>query len=79
MPHSKFKSNVELSSNGLTVCTCGKSFTGLDRDRNKNIQLHKKFCSNPPKSYKEFWIPKKAMAKNEPDLVYREMERKIRK
>ena len=79
MPHSKFKNNVELSSDGLSICTCGKSFLGSDRDRNKNIQLHKKFCSNPLKAYKEFWIPKKAMTNNEVDLICREMKRKIRK
>ena len=75
MPHSTYKKGFQQNPNlGMGKCSCGQTFDfASERDLNVKLQMHRKFCSNPPKSYETVRLPKKAMTMGE--LQHYEAER----
>ena len=58
-----------MFSSGIGKCFCGQTFDyASERDRKMKLQMHHKFCSNPPKGFDEIRVPKKAMTLREQQL-----------
>ena len=66
MPHSNFRERSRTFSLGVGKCSCGQTFDfASERDMNMTLQMHCKFCSNPPKSFKRISMPKKTTTMRE--------------
>ena len=69
MPHSNFNERSHELNAGVGKCPCGQTFDFMTgRDREMKHQMHRKFCSNPPKSSKPVKMPKKATMLREQQL-----------
>ena len=45
MPHSNFKHKIHISTKRAFKCPCAQTFNyESNRDKNKKMQLHNKFC-----------------------------------
>ena len=52
MPHSSFKRNVTDNGAGVGKSPCGQTIDyAIERDMKMKLQMHFKFCSNPPKRF----------------------------
>ena len=61
MPHSNFKERSHQFNSGIGEFPCGQTFEYTsERDMKMKLQMHSKFCSEPPKSFNMIGIPKKA-------------------
>ena len=66
MPHSNFKKRSYALNSGVGKCSCGQTFDfASEKDMNMKLQMHCKFCSDPPEASKSVRIPKKAMTLRE--------------
>ena len=78
MPHSNFKERSQEFNKGVGKCPCGQTFKYTsERDMKMKLQMHRRFCSNPPKSFDKIGIPKKAMTLREQQLSEAERMRKV--
>ena len=65
MPHSNFKDKAYEFNSGIGKCPCGQTFEYTsERDMKMKLQMHLRFCSNPPKGFNQIGILKKS-CKNE--------------
>ena len=61
MPQSNFKERSHTFNLGVGKCCCGQTFDfESERDVKMKLQMHHKFCSNPPKGNNKIGMPKKA-------------------
>ena len=78
MPHSNFKMKFNHFNLGVGKCPCGQTFNfGSERDQNKKLRMHLKFCSKPVESLRQIRTPKKAMMLKEEQLNYAERMRRV--
>ena len=78
MPHSNFKWRATEFSSGVGKCSCGQTLDfALERDMKMKLQMHHKFCSNPPKGFDKIGVPKKACTMREQWLNEAERMRKV--
>ena len=69
MPHSNFKDKACEFNLGIGKCPCGQTFEyKSERDMKMKLQMHLRFCSNPPVAFDKIRIPKKAMTLREQQL-----------
>ena len=69
MPHSNLR---------VGKCSCGQTFEcALERDMNMKLQMHSRFCSEPPRVFDEIRVPKKATTLREQQLNEYERMRKV--
>ena len=69
MPHSNFKWRTTEFSLGVGKCSCGQTLDlAPERDMKMKLQMHLKFCSNPPKGFDKIGVPKKACTMREQQL-----------
>ena len=77
MPHSNFKDKDEFDS-GIGKCTCGQTFEYTsERDMKMKLQMHLRFCSNPPVAFDKIRVPKKATTLREQQLAEAERMHKV--
>ena len=56
MPRSYRNPNIQLDS-GVNRCPCGQTFKNrMQRDFKMKLQMHLKFCPNPPEGISEFEV-----------------------
>ena len=61
MPHRNFKERSQEFNTGVGKCPCGQTFEyKSERDIKMKLQMHLRFCSNPPKGFDKIGILKKA-------------------
>ena len=78
MPHSNFKDKTYAFNTGVGKYSCGKTFQyASERDMKMKLQMHFKFCSNPPLAFNKKGIPKKATTLKEQRLNEAERMRKV--
>ena len=78
MPHSNFKERSQAFNTGVGKCLCGKTFEYTsERDMAMKLQMHHRFCSNPPVAFDKIEIPKKAATLIEQQLNEAERIRKV--
>ena len=78
MPHSNFKERSQVFNTGVGKCSCGKTFEyASERDMKIKLQMHRRFCSNPPLAFNKIGIPKKACMMREQQLNGTERIRKV--
>ena len=78
MPHSNFKGRSCIFSSGVGKCSCGQTFDfASERNMKMKLQMHLKFCSNPPKGFNMIGIPKKACTMREQQLNGTEKMRSV--
>ena len=66
MPRSNFKKESYTLNSGVGKCSCGQTFDfASEKDMNMKLQMHRKFCSKPPKGSKPVGMPKKPMTLRE--------------
>ena len=69
IPHSNFKDKAYAFNTGVGKCLCGQTFEYTsERDMKMKLQMHHRFCSNPPKGFYEKGILKKATTLREQQL-----------
>ena len=78
MPHSNFKDKAYEFNSGIGKCPCGQTFEyKSERDIKMKLQMHLKFCSNPPVAFDKIGIPKKATTLREQQLNEYERMKKV--
>ena len=78
MPHSNFKERSQAFNTGVGKCSCGKTFEyASERDMVMKLQMHHRFCFNPPVAFDKVGIPKKAATLREQQLNEAERIRKV--
>ena len=78
MPHSNFKERFQEFNTGVGKCHCGQTFEDTsERDMKMKLRMHRRFCSNPPKSFDKIGIPKKVTTLREQQLNEAERTRKV--
>ena len=78
MPHSNFKQRFHIFSSGVGKCSCGQTLNvASERDMKMKLQMHLKFCSNPPVCFDKIRVPKKACMIREQQLNEAERMRKV--
>ena len=92
MPHSNFKDKAYAFNTGVGKCSCGKTFEyASERDMKMKLQMHLRFCSNPPRScraapglpqglpvaFDKIRVPKKATTLREQQLAEVERMREV--
>ena len=61
MPDSNFKERSHMFSLGIGKCPCSQTFDFMsEKDMKMKLQMHCKFCSNPPKGFNKIRVPNKA-------------------
>ena len=65
MPHSNFKERSQEFNTRVGKCPCGHT---SERDMKMKLQMHRRFCSNPPKGFDKIGILKKATTLREQQL-----------
>ena len=66
MPHSNFKGGTTEFSLGVVKCSCGQTLDfASERDMEMKLQMHVKFCSNPPVGFDKIKVPKKVTTMRE--------------
>ena len=69
MPHSNFKGRATEFNTGVGMCfSCQTLDFTSERDMKMKLQMHLKFCSNPPVGFDKIRVPKKAMTMREQQL-----------
>ena len=78
MPHSNFKERSHTFDSGVGKCSCGQTF-GLasEKDMNMKLQMHCKFCSDPPKGFNKMRMLNKATMLKEHQNNKTERMRKV--
>ena len=78
MPHSNFKERSQEFNTGVGKCYCGQTFEYTsERDMKMKLRMHRRFCSNPPKSFYKIGILKKATTLREHQLNEAERMKKV--
>ena len=78
MPHSNFKERSQEFNTGVEKCPCGQTFEYTsERDMKMKLQMHCRFCSNPPVAFDKIGIPKKACTVREQQLTEAERMEKV--
>ena len=78
MPHSSFKDRSQEFNTGVGKCPCGQTFEYTsERDMKMKLQMHCRFCSNPPKGFYKIGILKKATTPGEQQLNEAERMHKV--
>ena len=78
MPHSNFKMRSHIFSSGVGRCSYGQTLDlTSERDMKMKLQMHLKFCSNPPKSFNKIRVPRKACMMREQQLNEAERMRSV--
>ena len=78
MPHSNFKDRAYEFNTEIGKCLCGKTFEYTSaRDMKMKLQMHHRFCSNPPKVFDKIGIPKKSCTIREQQLAEAERMKKV--
>ena len=78
MPHSNFKERSQEFNTGVGKCPCGQTFEYTsERDMKIKLQMHRRFCSNPPKGFYNIGILKKATTLREQQLNEAEKMKKF--
>ena len=78
MPHSNFKDKAYEFNSGIGKCPCGQTFEYTsERDMTMKLQMHLKFCSNPPVAFDKISVPKKATTLREQQLAQTERMKKV--
>ena len=77
MPQSNFKGRSQKFNTGVGKCSCSQTFEYTsERDMKIKLQMHRRFCSNPPKGLDKIGILKKATTLREQQLNEAEKMRK---
>ena len=59
MPHSNFKERSQEFNTVVGKCPCSQTFEYTsERDMKMKLQMHRRFCSNPPVALDKIGIPK---------------------
>ena len=78
IPHSNFKERSQEFNIGVGKCPCGQTFEYTsERDMKMKLRMRCRFCSNPPKSFDNIEILKKAMTLREQQLNEAERMHKV--
>ena len=78
IPHSNFKERSQEFNIGVGNCPCGQTFEYTsERDMKMKLRMCCRFCSNPPKSFDNIGILKKAMTLREQQLNEAERMHKV--
>ena len=78
MPHSSFKRKATEFEAGVGRCSCGQtSECGSEQELAMKLQMHYRFCSNPPVAFNKIRVPKKACTLREQQLNEAERIRKV--
>ena len=78
MPHSNFKWRATEFNAGVGKCACRQTFDfASEKDIKIKLQMHLKFCSNPPKGFDKIRVPKEATTMRERQLNEHERMRKV--
>ena len=78
MPHSNFKDKAYAFNTAVGKCSCGKTFEyASERDMKMKLQMHLRFCSNPPVAFDKIRVPKKPMTLREQQLSEAERMREV--
>ena len=78
MPHSNFKESSQEFNTGVGKCPCAQTFKYTsERDMKMKLQIHHRFCSNPPKGFDKIGILKKATTLREQQLNEAERMKKV--
>ena len=78
MPHNNFKDNSYAFNTGVGKCLSGKTFEyASERDMKMKLQMHLRFCSNPPVAFDKIRVPKKATTLREQQLAEAERMKKV--
>ena len=78
MPHSNFKEKPYAFNTGVGKCSCGKTFEYTsERDMAMKLQMHHRFCSNPPVAFDKIRVSKKSCMLREQQLTEAERIRKV--
>ena len=78
MLHSNFKERSYAFNTGVGKCSCGQTFEyASERDMKMKLQMHLKFCSNPPLTFYKIGISKKATTLKEHNSYEAERIRKV--
>ena len=78
MPQSNFKERSYTLNTGVGKRSCGQTFDFTsEKDMNRKLQMHHKFCSKPPKSAKQIRKPNKATTLREQQLNEAEKIRRV--
>ena len=78
MPHSNFKERSHQFNSGIGKCPCGQTFEYTsERDTKINLQMHRRFFSNPTVAFDKIGIPKKSCTLREQPLAEAERIRNI--
>ena len=76
--HSNFKDKAYAFNTGVGKCSCGKSFEyASEKDMKMKLQMHLRFCSNPPVALDKIRVPKKATTLREQQLAEAERMCKV--
>ena len=78
MPHSNFKERSQEFNTGVGKCLCGQTFEYTsEKDMKMKLQMHRRFCSNPPVAFDKIRIPKKPTTLREQQLNEAERKREV--
>ena len=78
MPHSNFKDKAYEFNSGIGKCSCGKTFEyASERDMKMKLQMHLRFCSNPPKGFDKIRMHRKFCTPREQQLAEAERMKKV--
>ena len=78
MPPSNFKDEAYEFNLGIGKCPCGQTFEYTsERDMKMKLQMHLRFCSNPPVAFDKIGITKKAMTLREQQLAEAERMKQV--
>ena len=78
MPHSSFKRKATEFGTVVRRCSCGQTFEYTsERDIEMKLQIHRRFCSNPPVAFDKIRVPKKACTLREQQIIEAEKMRKV--
>ena len=78
MPHSNFKERSHQFNSEIGKCPCGQTFECTsERDMKMKLQMHRRFCSNPPVAFDKIGILKKATTLREQQFNEAERIRKV--
>ena len=78
MPHSNFKEKSHQFYLGIGKCPYGQTFEYTsERDMKMKLQMHRRFCSNPPVAFDKIGVPKKSCMLREQQLNEAEKIRKV--
>ena len=78
MPHSNFKDKAFEFNLGIGKCSCGNTFEyASEKDMKMKLQMHLRFCSNPPKGFDKIRVSKKSCTMREQHVAEAERMKKV--